>query len=95
MSVGMSTVLMANRFASYSEASDVYYSQVVPTYGATRKNHGFGKWLYLPSELADAPILEYWGAMEDIGILTEAGQMRLHNAMIKARHEAGAQWIYE
>ena len=73
-------ILMANRFDSYDQAWSAYYEGVVPTYGATRMEWGFGKWAYLDSASADGDRLAFWGLLDEIGILTADGRKRLKRA---------------
>ena len=77
-------------YTSYEQAYNVYYDGVVPKYGATRLEYGFGRWLWLecpPAATGDA--LEYWRSMKDAGILTNDGLKRLAKAE-KAAAKGGA-----
>ena len=68
-------------YDSYELARAVYDDGVVPRYGATRMEFGFGRWLWLdcpPTATGDA--LAYWHAMRDAGILTNDGLKRLARA---------------
>ena len=65
------------RFESYEKAREAYDEGVVPTYGATRIDWGFGRWLWLdynPDKTA------YWRSMRAAGILTADGRKRLARA---------------
>lgn len=75
---------MANRFDSYEQAWSAYYENVVPNFGATRMEWGFGKWLYLDGAAADGDKLAFWGLLDHIGILTLDGRKRLASARKKS-----------
>ena len=83
----MSIPIMANRFASYEQARDVYNS-LCDKYGATRIDWGFGRWLWLGYNAAERGELEYWRDLNAIGILTADGRRRLAKA---EKQEEGAE----
>lgn len=58
-------------FESYEAAREQYDKIVVPQFGATRMDWGFGRWLWLDVQGDD--LLEFWRRMKDAGILTCAG----------------------
>lgn len=74
-------LLNANNYATYDKAWDVYYNGVVPKYGATRMEWGFGRWLYIPHQQTTGDdTLAYWELLDSIGILTADGRKRLSRA---------------
>ena len=74
-------LLNANNYATYDKAWDVYYNGVVPKYGATRMEWGFGRWLYIPHQQTTGDdTLAYWELLDSIGILTADGRKRLARA---------------
>ncbi len=76
------TLYNANNFASYEQAYNAYYYGVVPKYGATRMEWGFGKWLFLEhSATVETDTLAFWQLLDQIGILTADGCKRLKRAM--------------
>ena len=84
------TLINANNFASYEQAWDAYYNGVVPTYGATRLEWGFGKWLYIAhSATVDTDFLAFWRLLDHKGLLTADGRKRLKRAIKQA--EGGAE----
>ena len=66
-------------FATYDDAWHCYYDVVVPQYGATRLEYGFGRWLWLDAvePVDDAAIVREWHMMKDAGILTNDGLKKL------------------
>ena len=74
-----------DRFPSYESARSTYDNGVVPTYGTTRMDWGFGRWLWLDY---NADGLDYWKSMDEIGILTQDGRKRLARALRDAAKEA-------
>ena len=68
-------------FETYNGAWDMYYNTIVPQFGATRMEWGFGKWLWLecvPDRMAA------WRLMDEARILTADGRKRL----VRAEKEA-------
>lgn len=62
-------------FETYEAAREQYDKIIVPQFGATRMDWGFGRWLWLkPYD----DLLEYWRHMFDAGILTNAGIKMMH-----------------
>lgn len=82
--------IMANRFATYEQARDAYVNAVVPLYGATRLDWGFGRWLYLDFNVVDGNKLSYWLELDKIGILTTDGRKRFRREMDAAAKKAAA-----
>lgn len=77
-------------FETYEAARDHYDNIVVPQFGATRIDWGFGRWLWLDAQGDDA--LAYWRKLRDAGILTADGTKklaRLEKNTRGTRHEAG------
>ena len=66
-------------FASYDDAWHCYYDIIVPQYGATRMEWGFGRWLWFDTVdvVDDASALRQWRMMKDAGILTNDGRKML------------------
>lgn len=64
-------------FDGYEAAIDRYTNHIVPKFGATRLDWGFGKWLWLEDRGGE---MENWRAMKAAGILTNAGQKMLERA---------------
>ena len=58
----------------YESAYTTYYDMIVPTYGATRMEWGFGKWLWMDVK---EDKLALWRALRDAGILTNEGLKKL------------------
>lgn len=74
-------IINANNYATYVEAWDAYYDGVVPKYGATRMDWGFGRWLFLDHDLTQGiDDIAFWELLDRIGILTADGRKRLSRA---------------
>ena len=74
-------LINANNFNSYDQAYDTYYNGVVPKYGATRMEWGFGKWLFIEhAATVETDTLAFWGLLDHMGILTADGRKRLARA---------------
>lgn len=74
-------LINANNFDSYEKAWDAYYNGVVPKYGATRMEWGFGRWLLIEhAATTGVDTLAFWGLLEHMGILTADGRKRLARA---------------
>lgn len=76
-----------DKFSDYETARYVYDNCVVPKYGATRMEYGFGRWLWM--EFKEDKI-EYWKDMDEIGILTSAGRKMLLKAIKQAHNDFNA-----
>lgn len=76
-----------DRFASYEQARRTFDDGVVPQYGVTRMEWGFGRWLWL-----DVPEdrLAYWESMAAAGILTAEGMRKLAREKRKRRTEGAS-----
>jgi hypothetical protein len=61
-------------FETYEAAREQYETIIVPQFGATRMDWGFGRWLWL--DVIDDP-LKAWLAMDEARILTNAGKKLL------------------
>ena len=69
-------------FPTYEAARFAYDNQIVPNFGATRMEHGFGRWLWLDvvgENVADRG-LATWRNMDKAGILTQDGRKMLARA---------------
>ena len=69
-------------FPTYEAARYTYDNHIVPNFGATRMEHGFGRWLWLDvvgEDVADRG-LATWRSMDKAGILTQAGRKMLARA---------------
>jgi len=69
-------------FPTYEAARYTYDNHIVPNFGATRMEHGFGRWLWLDvvgEDVADRG-LATWRNMDKAGILTQAGRKALARA---------------
>lgn len=64
-------------FDSYDDARRHFDEVVVPQFGATRMDWGFGRWLWL--EVTE-DCMEAWRAMEEASILTQEGRRHLARA---------------
>ena len=76
-------------FPTYEAARYTYDNHIVPNFGATRMEHGFGRWLWLDvvgEDVADRG-LATWRNMADAGILTQDGRKRLERALRDAGKE--------
>ena len=69
-------------YDSYEEARRMYDANIVPQFGATRLDWGFGRWLWL-DYIEDR--LEAWRAMDKAKILTADGRKRLARAEKEAK----------
>lgn len=79
-------------FPTYESARFAYDNHIVPNFGATRMEHGFGRWLWLDvvgEDVADRG-LKTWQDMDQAGILTQDGRKRLARALRDAKKEAEA-----
>ena len=75
------TLINANNFSSYEQAYDAYYNGVVPKYGATRMQWGFGKWLFIEHAATVATdTIAFWELLDHMGILTADGRKQLARA---------------
>ena len=80
----------ANNFDSYQQAWEAYYNGVVPKYGATRMEWGFGRWLFIDhAATVETDDLRFWGLLEHLGILTADGRKRLARAR---KAKGGEAW---
>ena len=85
----MTKLINANSYETYEDAHEVYCNAVVPTYGATRMDWGFGRWLWLDCTVKGSGRLETWRLLRAAGILTADGRKRLERAEKEAaRKEA-------
>ena len=66
-------------FETYEQAWGMYFNTLVPEYGCTRMEWGFGRWLWLDF-IEREPRVALWQRMEDLGILTADGRKRLARA---------------
>lgn len=69
-------------FPTYESARFAYDNNIVPNFGATRLECGFGRWLWLDvvgEDVADRG-LATWRDMDKAGILTQAGRKMLARA---------------
>lgn len=66
-------------FETYDQARSMYYDTLVPEYGCTRMEWGFGRWLWLDFTERE-PRVSLWQRMDDLGILTAAGRKMLERA---------------
>ena len=71
-----------DRFDNYDIAYATYHGEIVPKFGATRMEWGFGRWLWMEHIEGELP---YWMAMDALGILTGAGHKMLTRAIKAAR----------
>lgn len=71
-----------NLYESYEAARRAYDFTVVPRYGTTKMDWGFGRWLWLEYK---GDTLDYWRSLNSAGILTQDGVRRLRNAEKNAR----------
>lgn len=69
-------------FPTYESARFAYDNNIVPNFGATRLECGFGRWLWLDVLGEDVPDrgLATWRSMDKAGILTQAGRKMLARA---------------
>lgn len=69
-------------FPTYESARFAYDNSIVPNFGATRLEFGFGRWLWLDVVGKDVPDpgLATWRDMDKAGILTQAGRKMLARA---------------
>ena len=85
------TIINANNYDTYGGAWNAYYNEVVPKYGATRMEWGFGKWLYIEhAATVDTETLAFWNLLDHLGILTADGRKRLKRAMKQAKESEAA-----
>lgn len=76
-----------DKFFNYETARYTYDNCVVPKYGATRMEYGFGRWLWMEFKEDE---IEYWKDMDEIGILTSAGRKMLLKAIRHAHNDFNA-----
>ena len=79
-------------FPTYESARYTYDNHIVPNFGATRMEHGFGRWLWLDvvgEDVADRGLVT-WSNMDKAGILTQDGRKRLQRAIRAAQKEASS-----
>ncbi len=72
------------RFPTYDAARFTYDERIVPEFGATKLEFGFGRWLWIDYTTDN---LEYWMRMARAGILTQDGRRRLERTLRNARKE--------
>lgn len=58
------------------ESAMARYGELVEEFGCTRLEWGFGRWLWLDVKKWESK-LEFWGRLDDLGILTAFGKKRL------------------
>ena len=75
-------------FETYEAAREQYDKIIVPQFGATRMEWGFGRWLWLKPMGDD--LLEYWHRMDDARILTNAGIKMLHRVEKASKERCSA-----
>lgn len=71
-------------FDSYNEARSAFEKEI-RSFGCTRLEWGFGKWLWMPV-VEGEDVLGHWRRLQDIKILTNAGQKALERAERMAAH---------